>query len=106
MADTGVVSQRIDTPQAKAILPRDTVAAGNTADSNTFYIVLKEYPNKILAEKSFNKLTSYGNKLVLTVNDSSHVKVRMPFKLPLADTLKVKDSLARFFGGKPFVELP
>lgn len=75
-------------------------------DSNTFYIVIKEFTNFSLADKSFKKLTSYGNNVVLTTKDSVTYKVRMPFMKPITDTLRVKDSLAKFFQANTYVELP
>jgi len=73
-------------------------------DSSTFRIVIKEYPGKDAAEKAFTKLTSYGHKLVMYPKDSSTYIIAMPFKSPLADTLRVRDSLKIFFGGRPYVE--
>ena len=75
-------------------------------DSNTFYIVIKEFSNFVTADKSFKKLTSFGNNLALSTKDSVSFKLRMPFTKPLADTLKIKDSLSRFFKTKTYVELP
>ncbi len=75
-------------------------------DSSTFYIVIKEFTNIALANKSFKKLTSYGNKVVLTTKDSVTYKLRMPFIKPLTDTLTVRDSIAKFFKAKAYVELP
>jgi hypothetical protein len=73
-------------------------------DSFSFKIVLKEYPSRALAEKAFNTLTSYGHKLLILQLDSSRYALTMPFKSPLSDTLRVKDSLRIFFGGKPYVK--
>lgn len=98
------------------VIKKDTVAAilpakDSTAilpspktDSSTFKIVLKEYPNKELAEKAFTKLTSYGHKLILYPKDSFNYKIAMPFTRPLTDTLRVRDSLKVFFGGSPYIE--
>ncbi|MEQ1554567.1 MAG: hypothetical protein ABL929_10330 [Ferruginibacter sp.] len=87
----------------------DTSSKINTAniiDSNIFYVVIKEYQNLAIAQKRLNTLTSYGNKLVLTTKDSVTYKMRMPFKLPITDTLKVRDSLNKFFQAKTYIELP
>jgi hypothetical protein len=78
----------------------------NTNDSNNFYIVIKEFTDLALAQKRYTVLTSYGNKLVLTTKDSLTYKLRMPFKKPLSDTLRVKDSIGIFFQAKTYVELP
>jgi hypothetical protein len=36
--------------------------------------------------------------------DSSNYELAMPFKTPLSDTLRAKDSLKIFFGGAPYVK--
>ncbi len=96
-----------DTSAAKKL--KDSLAAIipiNTSDTNSFYIVIKEFTDLALAQKRYTVLTNYGNKLVLTTKDSVTYKLRMPFKNPLTDTLRVKDSIAVFFKAKTYVELP
>ena len=96
-----------DTSTAKKI--KDSLSATrpvNTSDTNSFYIVIKEFTDLALAQKRYTVLTNYGNKLVLTSKDSITYKLRMPFKKPLTDTLRVKDSIAVFFQAKTYVELP
>jgi hypothetical protein len=96
-----------DTATSKKII--DTSAIKNTVaiiDTNSFYIVVKEYQDLAMAQKRLSKLISYGNKLVLTTKDSITYKMKMPFKLPLIDTLRAKDSLSKFFQAKTYVELP
>ncbi len=82
------------------------LATAPLTDSNTFYIVIKEFTNFALADKSLKKLTSYGNNVVLTTKDSLNYKLRMPFMKPITDTLRVKDSVSKFFQAKTYVELP
>jgi hypothetical protein len=97
----------MDTSAAKKI--KDSLAAirpVNTSDTNSFYIVIKEFTDLALAQKRYSILTNYGNKLVLTTKDSITYKLRMPFKKPLTDTLRVKDSIGIFFQAKTYVELP
>ena len=79
--------------------------AAKPSDGYSFKIVLKEYPSQAAANVAFQKLTTYGHKLLLTQKDSLVYKISMPFTSPLSDTLRAKDSLRRFFGGKPYVEL-
>ncbi len=96
-----------DTSAAKKL--KDSLAAIrpiNTSDSNSFYIVIKEFTDLALAQKRYTVLTNYGNKLVLTTKDSITYKLRMPFRKPLSDTLRVKDSIGVFFQAKTYVELP
>jgi hypothetical protein len=99
-ADTSTINKTKDTTATTAARPI------NTADSNSFYIVIKEFTDLALAQKRYTVLTNYGNKLVLTTKDSVTYKLRMPFKKPLADTLRVKDSVGIFFQAKTYVELP
>lgn len=96
-----------DTSAAKKINDSLTsIRPVNTSDTNSFYIVIKEFSDLALAQKRYTVLTNYGNKLVLTTKDSVTYKLRMPFKKPLSDTLRVKDSLGIFFQAKTYVELP
>jgi hypothetical protein len=83
-----------------------TIRPINTTDTNSFYIVIKEFTDLALAQKRYAVLTNYGNKLVLTTKDSVTYKLRMPFQKPLSDTLHVKDSIGIFFQAKAYVELP
>ncbi len=93
---------------------KDTIAVQNTAmaattsakDSNTFYVVIKEYNDLGTADKSLKRFISFGNNVALSTKDSVTYKLRMPFMRPLTDTLKVKDSLSKFFQAKAYVELP
>lgn len=78
------------------------------ADTNSFYIVIKEFTNKDEAESRMRKLNDYGNHFVVTNKDSAIFKLKLPFKLALTDTLRVKDSVNTYFGatGFGYVELP
>ena len=80
--------------------PADT----NVVDNNSFKIVLKEYPTIKAVEKAYSKLTEYGHKVKIVRIDSSKYKLVMTFNRQLKDTLRVKDSLKIFFGGKPYVD--
>jgi hypothetical protein len=94
-----------NTTQLLATKPDSTAKATTPpGDSSTFKIVIKEYPDKAAADKAFTKLSSYGHKLVVYTKDSVTYKLAMPFTDPLTDTLHVRDSLQKFFGGKPYVE--
>jgi hypothetical protein len=74
-------------------------------DSSNFKVVLKEYSTQEAIQKAYNRLTNYGHKLVIIKIDSARYKLAIPFTRPLADTLRVKDSLKKFFGGKPYIQL-
>jgi hypothetical protein len=102
VTDTNTI-RRADT--ARAVVDSVSRMPAPSSDGFSFKVVLKEYPTKIAADKAFEKLTAYGHKLVLTQKDSGSFKISMPFTTPLSDTLRAKDSLKRFFGGKPYIEL-
>jgi len=74
-------------------------------DGYTFKIVLKDYAGKEAADRAFEKFTKFGHTLLVAQKDSLTYKLSMPFTTPLSDTLRAKDSLRRFFGGKPYVDL-
>jgi hypothetical protein len=76
------------------------------ADTNSFYIVINEFTNREEAEKRMRKLNDYGNHFVVTSKDSATFKLKLPFKLALTDTLRVKDSINVYFAAKGYVELP
>jgi hypothetical protein len=82
----------------------DTAKVTNSKDSFTFKIIIKKYPSAEVAESIYNKLTSYGHQLIIIKIDSANYELAMPFKTPLSDTLRAKDSLKIFFGGAPYVK--
>ena len=88
-----------------AVKDSNTVQVKPASDGSSFRIIIKEYSTQAAAQKAFDKLSSYGHKLVIQPVDSTHYKIAMPFTTPVADTLRAKDSLRRFFGGNPYVEL-
>ncbi len=99
--------KKVDT--VKAIVP-DTVAAKpaetEKKDSVNFKVVIREYKDAATAEKKLKTFTDYGYKLILIKADSAKYQLAMPFTSPLADTLRVKDSLRKkIFGGNPYVIL-
>ena len=100
-------SLQIDTSLSKKI-DSSTLAAPATVikiDSNSFKIILKDYPNLSAAKTAFGKLEEYGHKVIIISKDSPVYKIAMPFARPLSDTTKVKDSIRKFFGGNPTVLL-
>ena len=101
-----------------AVTTRDTEAVSHKPDTTlvtaapvsnstyTFKVVIKNYPALLPAQKAFERLSSYGHKLILYTSDSVTYKVAMPFTRPLADTAYAKDSVRdRLFGGNPYIEI-
>jgi len=77
----------------------------NPENDLTFKIIFKETPNKNLALTTMNKLNGWGHHVIMYTADSVNYKLAEVFKLPLADTTRVKDSLKRFYGNPVFVEI-
>jgi len=87
----------------KPVVP-DSTAAVVKNDGYTFKVVIKEYQNKDVAQKAYDKYTTYGHKLLLYTLDSVTYKIAMPFNSPLSDTLHAKDSLRVFFNARTYIE--
>ena len=92
------------TAKSTTIVPDTTKAAVLKNNGYTFRIVIKQYSSKEVAEKVFEKYTTYGHKLQLYSKDSVTYKIAMPFTRPLSDTLRAKDSLRLFFDTRTYVE--
>ena len=109
-ADSVLISDSIpptDTTQSRPPAGDSLSAALNTTpDSSGFRVVLKKYASAALAQKQYNNLILSGHKLTLESPDSTHHHLIMAFKRPLQDTGRVRDSLKRFFGGNPEIQIP
>ncbi len=75
-------------------------------DSSGFRVIIKTYPSAAAADKQYKKLLEWGHKVTLDSTDATHHRLWIPFKRPLTDTTKVRDSLQRFFGGQPVILVP
>ena len=93
-----------DTVVAQPVTQSQPVTPPRT-DSSGFRVIIRNYSTPETAQKTFDKFTTYGHKLVQTSTDSVTFKIGMEFKRPLTDTAVVKDSLSRLFGGQPSIEL-
>lgn len=99
-------TSKIDTNKIAAQLNPDSILPVTPqANGYTFKVVIKNYPSLFLAQKSYNRLTSYGYKLLLYTADSVIYKVAMPLTKPLVDTTRARDSVKILFGGKPYIEI-
>lgn len=97
---------KIDSTKLVSQKPDSIVSPTINTTGYSFKIVLKNYPSLILAQKAYNRLTSYGHSLLLYTADSVTYKVAMPFTRPLTDTTYAKDSVRNvLFGGRPYIEL-
>lgn len=113
--EAGITTSTVATSQDSSTnngLNKDSLAAiaSNTAavapaDGYTFKVQIKRYDSREAADRAYNRLTSYGHKLLLRQKDSSSYQVLMPFNTSITDTARAKDSVRILFGGKPVVEL-
>ncbi len=99
-------AKNVKTDTAKYISSNEATVVKAVPDSNTFYIVLKEYSTFAEAKKRYDKLTSYGNKLVISTKDSLTYSLKIPFRKPIADTARVRDSINVYFAAKSTIVLP
>jgi hypothetical protein len=69
------------------------------APPGTYKFVVETTENKIRAKNRFDVLKSYGNKIQMETSDS--VRFKLFFILPAtdADTLRMRDSLNRWYYG-------
>ena len=80
-----------------------TVVTNNTAYN--FMVVFKETNNKGAAIIKMNDLIARGHKVVMYTKDSVYYKLAEPFRRPLSDTARVRDSLNKYYYlGKAYVE--
>ncbi len=98
---TALVSKK---PDSVAMLqPAATITP--SASGYTFKIVFKVTTNKAAAIEKMNTMILRGHKVIMLTADSVTYKLAEPFNLPISDTLKVKDSLNKFYySGKAKVE--
>ncbi len=78
--------------------------ADTVSDTVPFNVVVSEYRTRSAAEFRLEKLKSYNRNVILFTDDSAIFKIAEPFKLPLADTTRVLDSLGRYYA-KVYLEL-
>jgi hypothetical protein len=93
------------TDSVKKIIPivkPDSVAA----DGSTFKIVLHSYSKLEPAQKEFNLLKTYNNKVVFLKRDSNNYLIVVPFTKPVSYAPTAKDSLSRLMGCKASILLP
>lgn len=89
--------KKTDTLSAK----RASIAAIPDSIVYVYAVQLRQYKYAKSADERQKELTSYGHKVFVEMQDSSHYNVLMPINGPLTDSTKVIDSLSRLF--KPLV---
>jgi hypothetical protein len=100
-----------DTAQTITITKSDT-ATFKGIDSTleqeeyNFKVVFLVTRDSAAANARMVVLTTRGHKIIMYKKDSVNYRLAEPFKLPLSDTTRIKDSLNSFYYlGKAFIEL-
>ena len=100
------VSKLDSLPLKDSIMPKPPTETVTRKDDYTFKIVFKQTKDKEIAITALNKMKNYGHKVILYSTPDSFFKVAEPFKLPLSDTTRIKDSLNKYYYlGKAVIEL-
>ncbi len=99
---TNTLQNSIDTTATLTTVKPDSAL---TMKKDGFKVVIREYSNKAAADRALIRFTSFGNKVVIYPKDSVSYKLAIPFSSPLSDTLHIKDSLHRLFGGKTYIDI-
>lgn len=88
---------------AVSVKPDSTATPG---DNSTFKIVLHTFSKAAPAQKEFDLLKSFGNKVVLIKKDTNDYMIVMPFTKPIAYAPIAKDSLSKLLGCKASILTP
>ena len=95
-----------DTNQAPPQKKDTIVTAVSNPDSYTFKVVFKETIDVAAATAKMKDLIARGHKVIMYTSDSLYYKLAEPYKLPLSDTARVRDSLNKYYyNGKGYIEL-
>ncbi len=106
-ADTGkIVSNKPDSIKPDSVKTITSAPVTQTTEGSSVFKVVfmvTADKNKAIAKKA--TLEARGHKVMMYTSDSVTYKLAEPFTLPLSDTLKVKDSLGKWYYGKTvFIE--
>ena len=75
-------------------------------DGYSFKVVFKENIDKEAAIARMNDLIRRKHNVIMYTKDSVYYKLAEPFKLPLSDTTRIKDSLNKYYyKDKAYIEL-
>ena len=82
--------------------PKDTTASAilpepNASTTGFYKFIIETTNDKSRALKRYYSLRSYGNKVSLQTKDSIHYKIYYNLPATPADTLRIRDSLNRFY---------
>ncbi len=101
-----ILKDSIQTPPPK----KDSIIAAPIAvpngDNYTFKVVFRETIDEALAMAKMKELIARGHKVIMYTSDSVLYKLAEPYKRPLSDTARVRDSLNKYYYlGKAHIEL-
>ena len=101
-----VTSTNIISPVADSLFNDSINKSVNQPDSflkrstnpYTFNVIVNEFNDKARADKRTKELIGYGRNVIVYTTDSIIYKIAEPFNRPLPDTIKVLDSLNKYYG--------
>ena len=116
--NTGVSQPATEQPVSSPVVnqPEPVIKDSSRTDSlQNPATVNKEYNFRVVFRTSMTKTTALSllqtmtlrrHHVIMLTSDSVYYKMAEPFKLPLSDTTRIKDSLNRYYYmGKGFIEL-
>lgn len=95
-ANTDTPKQTISTPDTAVQKPQPPVVTA-PADGYTFKVEFLRTADSSAAVTRMNVLTARHHMVIMYKKDSATYALAEPFKLPLTDTARIKDSLNRFY---------
>ena len=96
VTDSGVNTDTANTAGIQANTTATPPSLPN--DTFTFKVVVNQFNNLSAAQARYNKLQTYGRKVIIYTQDSITYKIAEPFNRPLTDTAKIRDSLNAYYG--------
>ena len=89
---------------------KDSIIAPAVASSNpynySFRVVFRESIDEAGSITKMKELIARGHKVIMLTTDSVLYKLAEPYKLPLSDTARIRDSLNKYYYlGKGYVEV-
>lgn len=90
-------------PDSTALPTTPAPAAAAKIVSGDFNVVIL-VASKEKAQRRYDSLVKWGHQAVISPVDSMRYQIAIPIHAPLSDTAHHRDSLARFFGRKVWIE--
>jgi hypothetical protein len=87
-----------------APVPTATTTVQEPAKTEAGFDIVLEVSKRTRAMKRYADLQEWGHKVRMHTSDSVTFKLSIPIDAPLADSIRHRDSLSRFFGRKVWIE--